>query len=288
MDNILKYNFYNKSEDHVFKFKEYNGNILLNQVMEWLRYKRLENPDSEEITVKLEDFFNECSVDRDKFFTYYKEKDVTKIAKNFDIVIQNDTITFKNFKNNENLTEKIKFEYLSELEKKAWNFAKESHKDQIRKFGGEKYFKAHVINVWKLIKKYDNREHLCVAALLHDVVEDNDDITINDIRRNFGLKVANLVHELTSDKVDVKFFGKTEYLMDKMFAMSKDALFIKLCDRYQNLSDFYRASTRFNKKYYLETNLIIQSLYDERHLEDRHMRIIEQIEVLLDRIKMFI
>lgn len=92
-------------EDKIYKFSEYepikyNGNMLMNQVMEWLRAKLLEYPNSELITVKIEQFFNECSVNRDKFMTFYNEMKKTHVLNNFEIEIEGENISFKNFKKN--------------------------------------------------------------------------------------------------------------------------------------------------------------------------------------------
>lgn len=166
-------------------------------------------------------------------------------------------------------------------EKEAWRFALEAHRDQKRKFSGEPYF-THVRKVMGYVKQYDNKEYLAVAALLHDTVEDIEEITIEDIRNKFGKKVASLVKELTSKDKHVKLMGKTDYLVDKMFSMSDDALFIKLCDRLQNISDHYSASPKFRKKYYKETKEIIETLRRERVLQNRHKRVMEQIESILE------
>jgi hypothetical protein len=100
---ITRYNIFNQSEEKIFNFNDfeqlkYNGNILLNQIMEWLRAKRLDD-DSDEIRVPIEKFFKECSVDKNKFMTFYNEMDKTKKVKNFNIIIDGTDIIFNNFKN---------------------------------------------------------------------------------------------------------------------------------------------------------------------------------------------
>lgn len=104
--NIIKEykNFNNVKEDKIFKFSEYeptkyNGNILVTQIMEWLRAKLLDEPGSDSITVPLQQFYNECSVDKNKFLTLYNEQEKTHSLNNFDIEINDENITFKNFKN---------------------------------------------------------------------------------------------------------------------------------------------------------------------------------------------
>ena len=61
---------------------------------------------------------------------------------------------------------------LTHLEKLAWDFAKEKHQDQIRKFLNIPYFDAHVQKVNGLVKMYTQVENILIASLLHDVLED--------------------------------------------------------------------------------------------------------------------
>jgi len=103
---IIRYKEYNNiEEDKVYKFSEYeptkyNGNLIVDQIMEWLRYKLLETP-GESITVPLQQFFTECSVDKAKFYTFYNEMQKTQIVKSFKIKIDGNNITFGDFKKNE-------------------------------------------------------------------------------------------------------------------------------------------------------------------------------------------
>lgn len=93
-------------EDKIIKFSEYqpskyNGNIVVDQIMEWLRAKLVDNPDSDTVAVPLSVFFKECSVDKNKFMTFYNEMNKTQIVKNFKVNIKGDYIIFTDFKNNE-------------------------------------------------------------------------------------------------------------------------------------------------------------------------------------------
>ena len=173
---------------------------------------------------------------------------------------------------------------LSDIEKKAWQFAHDAHEGVKRKFSGSPYF-YHVRQVFKLVKKQDTDENIGAAALLHDTVEDVEHITNDMIRKEFNDKVADLVKELTSTKEMVNLMGKPEYLLDKMFNMSDDALLIKLCDRLHNISDHYNSSDSFRKKYYKETKYIIDNLKKERQLNRKQQVVCDQIEGALKIMK---
>lgn len=178
----------------------------------------------------------------------------------------------------------------SEKEALAWEFAKELHKDQVRKFINKPYFDAHVQKVNGTAKQYTTDEDLLCAALLHDTIED----CFNDkwegysiIKEKFGKRVADLVLELTSDEGEMKHRydgSKKDYLVYKMIHMSDDALIIKLCDRLQNISDAFTASEKFRNNYFNETSAIVDAIESERNLNDIHKKILTDIKAKLDNI----
>ena len=178
----------------------------------------------------------------------------------------------------------------SEKESLAWEFAKELHKDQVRKFINKPYFDAHVQKVNGTAKQYTTDEDLLCAALLHDTIEDcfKDKCEgYSVIKEKFGKRVADLVLELTSDEGEMKHrYGgsKKDYLIYKMIHMSDDALIIKLCDRLQNISDAFTASEKFRNNYFNETSAIVDAIESERNLNDIHKKILADIKAKLDNI----
>lgn len=179
----------------------------------------------------------------------------------------------------------------TEKETKAWDFASDKHKSQIRKFINKPYFDAHVQKVNGIVKQYTTDEDLLCAALLHDTLEDCYEskwVGYKEIRQMFGKRVADIVLELTSDgdEIDHRYDGsKTNYLINKMLHMSSDALIIKLSDRLQNISDAFTASEKFRNKYFQETSEIVDAIESGRELNDIHRRILEDIKAKLDNIE---
>lgn len=78
---------------------------------------------------------------------------------------------------------------------KAIEFATRAHGAQKRKYTGEPYV-THPIAVMRLVETVPHTEEMLIAAVLHDTVEDTD-VTIEDIKREFGAKVARYVDGLT-------------------------------------------------------------------------------------------
>jgi (p)ppGpp synthase/HD superfamily hydrolase len=178
----------------------------------------------------------------------------------------------------------------SEKESLAWEFAKELHKDQVRKFINKPYFDAHVQKVNGTAKQYTTDEDLLCAALLHDTIEDcfkDKWEGYSIIKEKFGKRVADLVLELTSDEGEMKHRydgSKRDYLIYKMTHMSDDALIIKLCDRLQNISDAFTTSEKFRNNYFNETSAIVEAIESDRNLTDIHKRILTDIKAKLDNI----
>lgn len=175
--------------------------------------------------------------------------------------------------------------------KKAKEFATKAHKGVYRKGVNDKGEKIpyiiHPDSVAKIVHEVKNSEHiahLITAAYLHDTVEDTN-ITLEDIQREFGDVVMQLVAELTSDEEKLEISGKEEYLIDKMIGMSSWALIIKLADRLHNLSDFEQIMSGTNekrkkwaRKYAQQTKNIIEELEWYRELSNAQQELISRIK----------
>lgn len=78
----------------------------------------------------------------------------------------------------------------------AIDYATIAHSGQIRKTSGKPKI-VHPYGVAMIIYSYGYSEDLVIAGLLHDVVEDCKDYSIQDIARRFGKKVAKYVSDVT-------------------------------------------------------------------------------------------
>ncbi len=120
---------------------------------------------------------------------------------------------------------------------KAYNYALKHHGNQLRK-SGEPYI-IHPLNVAYILADIGMDDSTISAALLHDVVEDTD-VTNEDIVREFGQEIADMVAGVTK-LGNIAFASIEEQQVEdyrKMFlAMGKDirVIIIKLADRLHNL-----------------------------------------------------
>ena len=123
------------------------------------------------------------------------------------------------------------------LIRRAYEFAKEKHGDQLRK-SGEPYI-IHPVQVAYILAELELDDSTICAALLHDVAEDTD-VTIEDIKREFSPEIAEMVDGVTK-LGNLKYTSAEEQQVEnyrKMFlAMGKDirVILIKLADRLHNM-----------------------------------------------------
>jgi GTP pyrophosphokinase len=81
-----------------------------------------------------------------------------------------------------------------ELVQRAYRVAEEAHREQ-KRHSGEPYIN-HCLAVAQILAELRVPPEVLAAGLLHDTVEDTT-VTLNDIRRDFGDVVANLVDGVT-------------------------------------------------------------------------------------------
>ena len=141
------------------------------------------------------------------------------------------------------------------LVEKAYAYSLEAHSGQLRE-SGESYI-IHPLGVVTILAELELDLVTIIAGLLHDVVEDTD-ITLEEIRKEFGEEVASLVDGVTKlSRLD--FTSKEEQQAEtlrKMFiAMAQDirVVLIKLADRTHNLRTLRYLNTYKQKEIARET-----------------------------------
>ncbi len=127
--------------------------------------------------------------------------------------------------------------YDMDIISRAYDVAEEMHRNQLRK-SGEEYL-IHPLAVAEILAELGMDSETIAAGLLHDVIEDTS-YTVEDMTRDFGAEVTELVDgvtKLSALKFESKEERQAENLRKMFLAMSKDirVLIIKLADRLHNL-----------------------------------------------------
>ena len=123
------------------------------------------------------------------------------------------------------------------LIEKAYRFSAQAHAGQKRKSGED--FVSHSVAVAEILLQQKMDTVSIVAALLHDTVEDSE-VTLGDIRDDFGAEVETIVDGLT--KISSITFRSTEERQAEnyrkfLLSIARDArvIIVKLADRLHNM-----------------------------------------------------
>ncbi len=134
---------------------------------------------------------------------------------------------------------------------KAYRKAEIAHAGQSRK-SGEPYF-THCVAVAYILAEMKLDAEAIAAALMHDLVEDTN-ISVDELRNEFGKNVAHIVDGVSKlknlpIKVDASKKGKAadkelEYVRKMLLAMNDDVrvVLVKLADRLHNMRTLHYMS----------------------------------------------
>lgn len=131
----------------------------------------------------------------------------------------------------------------SSLLDRAITFASKAHQNVERKGKGLPYI-AHPLEAMSIVATMTNDQELLAAACLHDVIEDTD-ITYEDIKEEFGKRVADIVLA-ESDTVipnmsEAESWEQRKQLaIDHLASAPRDVQMVALGDKLSNMRAIYR------------------------------------------------
>ncbi len=138
---------------------------------------------------------------------------------------------------------------------KAFRVARKSHEGQSRKSGGP--YLEHPVAVATILAELELDPDTICAALLHDVIEDTE-VTLADVREQFGDTVAEIIDGVT--KLERFKFGsreeqQAENMRKMLIAMARDVrvILIKLADRLHNMETIEALSAARRREIAQET-----------------------------------
>jgi len=93
-------------------------------------------------------------------------------------------------------------------------------------------YEKHLDDVVDVLKRFGFSGKYIVAGYLHDSIED-DGISYNDIKKHFGIEVAEMVYDVTDEQGRTRK-EKKEKTLPKT-STNPDAIILKLADRIANI-----------------------------------------------------
>lgn len=140
---------------------------------------------------------------------------------------------------------------------KAFLLAEQAHHGQ--QYGLYPY-SYHLKQVAEVAEEIGFDDEIVIACLLHDILEDTH-LSYNDIKKEFGEDIAELVYAVT-DELGRNRKERKERTYPKIKGNPK-AIAVKLCDRIANVRE---AKISFNKSFGSSDSKMYK-LYKQEHLE---------------------
>ena len=178
---------------------------------------------------------------------------------------------------------------IMDLKEKAKLFAINAHMGQIRKSEPDKPMIIHPISVGMLLEEYGYDESVVAAGYLHDVVEDTK-YTIEDIKREFGNEVANLVMGASEPDKSLSWEERKAHTIEETKKLPLKNKSVICADKINNLEDLmlkfqksgkrdfsaFKRGEEQQKWYY--TNVYESLIYGE----DENLPIFKRLKNVLD------
>ncbi len=122
---------------------------------------------------------------------------------------------------------------------KAIQYAVKAHEGQFRK-GTTTPFILHPMEVGVIVSTLTSDEEIISAAILHDTVEDCPHVSVEDIRQEFGDRIASMVDCESEDKSKTWLERKAHTIMYLKREASMEVRYIAMGDKLANIRSLVR------------------------------------------------
>lgn len=133
------------------------------------------------------------------------------------------------------------------IKEKAKKFAIKAHMGQVRKSEPDKPMIMHPISVGMMLEEYGYDDQVVAAGYLHDVVEDTK-YTIEDIEKEFGQEIANLVMGASEPDKSLSWEERKKHTIEETKILPLRNKLIVCADKINNLEDMMIIFERNGKK----------------------------------------
>lgn len=135
---------------------------------------------------------------------------------------------------------------------KALNYAIKAHDGQLRK-GTKIPYVFHPIGVANILMARDCINQLVIAALLHDIIEDTK-IAFEDLRRDFGLYVAEIVRGLSEPDRSLSWKERKTHTIQYLKEAAPDVCLVSCADKLDNIRSIRRDMSPFDDNLWTRFN----------------------------------
>jgi len=143
---------------------------------------------------------------------------------------------------------------------KAINFATVAHKNTERRGKGVPYI-VHPLEVVSIVASLTSDQEILAAAALHDTVEDTS-VTLEDIKREFGERVANIVASESDPVIEGKseeesWKERKQFAIDRLKKLPLESKMVALGDKLSNMRTIHA-----------DFDILEDKLWDRFHTKD--------------------
>lgn len=121
---------------------------------------------------------------------------------------------------------------------KALEFATKAHSGQFRK-GTKRPYIVHPIEVGDIVSSMTTDEEIISAAILHDTIEDCEEVTKEILEKEFSSRVVYLVMQESEDK-SKSWMERKGATINRLASASREVQMIGLADKLSNMRDINR------------------------------------------------
>ena len=140
-------------------------------------------------------------------------------------------------------------------------FAAEKHKAQMRKGTSVPYI-VHPMEAASIAATMSDDACVIAAAVLHDVIEDCENVTQDDIENTFGAHVADLVAAETNSKDAGKSWKELKQeTLDRLTIADEEQLIVALSDKLSNIRAMKRDHDAIGNKLFERFNVTDKKLH---------------------------
>ncbi len=180
---------------------------------------------------------------------------------------------------------------IMDVKERAKLFAIQAHMGQVRKSEPDKPMIIHPIGVGQLLEEFGYDDNVVAAGYLHDVVEDTK-YTIEDIQKEFGEDIANLVMGASEPDKSLSWEERKKHTIEETRKLPLRNKLVICADKINNLEDLFLKFEKSGKRdfsafkrgeesqrwYYTS---IYESLIDG---EDKDLPIFQRLKDILDKV----